>query len=91
MGDAHKSRARIVPAPPSRRERVNWEQRAIREFLAPGEHLRVVQEGGMEPIRRVPGEQRGFGCRWKSFGAAQRLLPQVGVRVPGPAVLLLQL
>jgi len=31
--------------PHSRTERVNWEQWAIREFLAPGEHPRVGQAG----------------------------------------------
>lgn len=60
-----------VQVPHSRTERVNLEQRAIREFLAPGEHPRVVQVGGMKPIKGLLGNIGGLAAGGKagSLGA----------------------
>lgn len=87
MGDAHKSRAIRVQVPHSRTERVNWEQRVIREFLTPGEHPRVVQAGGLKPIKRLLGSIEGLaaGGKARSRGAEA----EVSVRVLGWSVPLL--
>lgn len=79
MGDAHKSRAMRVQVPHSRTKRVNWEQKVIREFLTPGEHPRVVQAGGLKPIKGLLGSREGLaaGGKARSRGAEE----QVSVRV----------
>ena len=62
-GDAYKSRAMGVQVPHSRTERINWEQRAIKE---PGEHRRVVQAGGMKPIKGLLGSTEGLAAGGKA-------------------------